>query len=197
MKLARIVLGIFVAGILLLTTVAVAQDADKEKLIAIEKEFANNPSSGAPAAEVGKRYLYDGTLTHLTGFGRAASYPKAKVLENYLLGRPWVFPSPDDLLYSVKDPSDPHVKSTQVSDLAVNLYGDTALVSYKMTNTDTSQKNPSLDGIYNYGCLDTFVKRSGQWYLIGTACSPNTPLPLAIWDTVKKARTQNATQPHP
>ena len=54
MKFARIVLGIFVAGILLLTTVAVAQDADKEKLIAIEKEFANNPSSGEPAAEVAK-----------------------------------------------------------------------------------------------------------------------------------------------
>jgi hypothetical protein len=200
MKLARIVLPIFAAGVLLSAALAVAQHADEQKLIEIEKAFATNPSSGQPAASVAKKYLYDGPLTHLTGFGRVASYPKAKVLENYLLGRPWVFPSPDDLLYKTNDPSDPHVRTTQVSDLQVGLYGETALVSYKMTNTDKGHKDSSLDSTYNYGCLDTFIKRSGQWYLIGTACSPNIPLPAAIWETVKKARTQqpqSEVQPHP
>jgi hypothetical protein len=191
MKVTRMILWIFAAAVLLPSPRAIAQDADTQKLMEIEKAFATNPSSGQPAAAVAKQYLYDGYLVHLTGFGRFAAYPKSQVLDNYLLGRPWVFPSPDDLLYPKSDQSDPHVKTSQLSDLHVNLYGDTALVTYNMVNTDTGHKDPSLDSTYHYGCLDTFVKRTGQWYLIGTACSPNSPLPAAIWETVKKARTQS------
>jgi hypothetical protein len=180
--------------------VAPAQDADKQKLIEIEKAFADNPTSGAAAAAVAKQYLYDGPLNHLTNFGRFRSSPKSTVLEGYFVGRPFVFPSPDDLLDNKRDPSDrtkpdpsdPHIKRSEVSDLIVDVYGDTALVSYHQTNTDTGHKDPALDSLYTFhsGCLDSFVKRDGRWYLIGTACAPNVPFPQAIWDAAKKARTQ-------
>jgi hypothetical protein len=179
--------------------IAPAQDPDTQKLIAIEKALADNPTSGPPAVAVAKQYLYDGQLNHLTNFGRFRSSPKSAVLKGYLVGRPWVFPSPDDLVDNKRDPSDPskpdpsepHIKRSQVSDLHVDVYGDTALVSYHQTNTDTGHKDPALDSLYTFhsGCMDSFVKRNGKWYLIGTACAPNVPFPQAIWDAAQKART--------
>ncbi len=174
-----------------------AQDAEKQKLIAIEKAFANNPASGPPAAEVAKRYLYDGQLNHVTNFGHLGSLPKSKVLEGFMVGKPFVFPSPDDLVDNKRDPSDPtkpdpsdpHIKHSEVSDLVVDVYGDTALVSYHQVNTDTGHKDPALDSKYTFhsGCMDTFVKRNGQWYLIGTACAPNIPFTPEAWEASGKA----------
>ena len=62
-----------------------------------------------------------------------------------------------------------------------------ALVSYKMTSTDTGHKDPALNATDHYGCLDTFVKRKGQWYAVGNACSLSEPLPQAEWNAEKKA----------
>ena len=175
MKLARIALQICMIGMLLPSALAVAQDADKQRLIEIENAFASQPNPGAQAAAVTKRYFYDGALNQVTGMGRVGTLPKSRVVE----------------LFSKPDPADPTVKSSQkVSDLHVDIYRDTALVSYKLTNTDTGHKDPALNTTDHYGCLDTFVKRNGQWYVIGNACSPDSPLPQSEWDAVKKARTQ-------
>jgi hypothetical protein len=189
MKFATVVLGIC-AGILLPAALAVGQKADDQNLIAIERALADNPTSGRQATAVAKQYIYDGTVTHLTNFGRLRSMPKKSVLESYMKGLPFVFPSPDDLMNNPRDPSDPskpdpsdpHVKTTEVSDLHADVYGDTALVSYNMTNTDTGNKDPKLNSVFHSGCLDTFVKRDGQWYLIGNACAPTIPFPQSVWD---------------
>jgi hypothetical protein len=143
MKLARI---ICLAGILLLSSLAVAQDADKQKLIEIEKAFAENPRSGPTMAALAERYLYDGPINQVTGTGRVGTLPK--------------------------------------------------LVSYKMTKTDAGHKDPALDSAFHYGCLDTFVRRNGQWYFIGNACTPDTPMPQWVWDGVEKARAQHPVPEH-
>ncbi|MBV9343348.1 MAG: hypothetical protein JO159_20990 [Acidobacteria bacterium] len=173
--LTRTVLRSLCTALLLIPMFAAAQEADKEKLTAIEKEFAANPNPGPDAAAVAQKYLYDGSLNQVTGMGRVGTLPKSRVVE----------------LNSKPDPSDPNVKtSSNISDLHVDLYGQTALVSYKVTATDTGHKDAALNTTDHYGCLDTFIKRNGNWYVIGNACSPAEPLPQSEWEAVKKARTQ-------
>jgi hypothetical protein len=175
MKPLRLTLPICAIGLLVLTATAVAQDADKEKLIAIEKAFAANPDPGPQSAAVAKQYLYDGPLNQLTLTGRVGTLPKARVVE----------------LSAKPDPTDPNVKtSLTVSDFHVDIYGSTALVSYKQTNTDTGHKDPALDFTYHLGCLDTFVKNKEAWYWVGGGCSSETPIPQLVWDAIERAMEQ-------
>lgn len=172
MKIVRITPTI---ALLLFSALAMAQDADKQKLIEIEKTFAAQTNPGPEQAAVMKHHLYDGSLNQLTGMGRTGTLPKSRIVE----------------LSSKPDPSDPEVRSsTSLTDFHVDIYGDTALVTYKLTNTDTGHKDPALNTTDHYGCLDTFLKRKGSWYVIGNACSPAEPLPQAEWDAVKKAMAQ-------
>jgi hypothetical protein len=172
MKPLRLTLPICAIGLLVLTATAVAQDADKEKVIAIEKAFAANPDPGPQSAAVAKQYLYDGPLNQLTLTGRVGTLPKARVVE----------------LSAKPDPTDPNVKtSLTVSDFHVDIYGSTALVSYKQTNTDTGHKDPALDFTYHLGCLDTFVKNKDAWYWVGGGCSSETPIPQLVWDAIERA----------
>lgn len=175
MKPQRLTLPICAIGLLVLTATAVAQDADKEKVIAIEKAFAANPDPGPQSAAVAKQYLYDGPLNQLTLTGRVGTLPKARVVE----------------LSAKPDPTDPNVKtSLTVSDFHVDIYGSTALVSYKQTNTDTGHKDPALDFTYHLGCLDTFVKNKEAWYWVGGGCSSETPIPQLVWDAIERAMEQ-------
>jgi hypothetical protein len=175
MKPLRLTLPICAIGLLVLTATAVAQDADKEKVIAIEKAFAANPDPGPQSAAVAKQYLYDGPLNQLTPTGRVGTLPKARVVE----------------LSAKPDPTDPNVKtSLTVSDFHVDIYGSTALVSYKQTNTDTGHKDPALDFTYHLGCLDTFVKNKDAWYWVGGGCSSETPIPQLVWDAIERAMEQ-------
>lgn len=175
MKPQRLTLPICAIGLLVLTATAVAQDADKEKVIAIEKAFAANPDPGPQSAAVAKQYLYDGPLNQLTLTGRVGTLPKARVVE----------------LSAKPDPTDPNVKtSLTVSDFHVDIYGSTALVSYKQTNTETGHKDPALDFTYHLGCLDTFVKNKDAWYWVGGGCSSETPIPQLVWDAIERAMEQ-------
>ena len=161
--------------LLLFPLLALGQDADKEKLIAIEKEFAAHPNPGPEAAAVSKKYLYDGSLNQVSVLGRVGTLSKSRVIE----------------LNSKPDPSDPDVKSSvTISDIHVDLYGQTALVSYKLTSSDTGHKDPALNATDHYGCMDTFIKRNGSWYAVGNACSPSEPLPQPEWEAAKKAISQ-------
>jgi hypothetical protein len=175
MKPLRLTLPICAIGLLVLAATAVAQDADKEKLIEIENAFAANPDPGPQAAAVVKKYVYDGPTNQLTSLGRVGTLPKARIVE----------------LSSKPDPSDPNVKSSQkLSDFHVDIYGSTALVSYKQTTTDTGHKDPALNVTVHLGCLDTFVKANGAWYFIGGGCAPDAPVPQSVWDAAKKAMEQ-------
>jgi hypothetical protein len=162
-------------GVLLFSSAVMAQDTDKQKLIEIEKAFAATATPVPESAAVAKQYFYDGPLAQVTGTGRVGTLPKARVVE----------------LVSKRDPSDPDVKSSgSVSDIQVELYGDTALVSYKYANTDTGHKNAALNTSSHYGCLDTFVKQKGQWLMAGSACAHEGPIPQTEWAAIKKARTE-------
>jgi hypothetical protein len=149
-----------------------AQDADKQKLIEIEKAFAAHPNASPEAAASLKQYLYEGNVVQLTGQGQVGTLPKAKLVE--FMGTP--------------NPADPDYKSTTtVSDFRIEFYGDTALVAYKEGNTDTGHKDPALNATDHFGCLDTFVKRDGKWLIVANACTPSQPLPRAEWNAGKKA----------
>jgi hypothetical protein len=175
MKRLRLAVLICAIGLLVLSATVVAQDADKAKLIEIEKAFAANPNPGPESIAVVKQYVFDGATTELTSMGRVGTLPKAKILE----------------FSTAPDPSDPNVKSTiKVSDFHVETYGSTALVSYKQTSTDTGHKDPTLNATTHLGCLDTFAKRSAAWYWIGGGCASEAPIPQSIWDANKKAISQ-------
>ena len=97
MKSLRIVLPIYAIGLLVLAATAVAQDTDKDKLIAIEKAFAAKPRSGREIRQRCQSSTF--TTEHviqLTPMGRIGSLPKARVVE----------------LSATPDPADPDVKST-------------------------------------------------------------------------------------
>lgn len=171
MKLSRLVLPMGVVGLFVLPAVAMAQDADKQKLIEIEEAFSANANPGPKLAAVAKLYNYDGNISELGATGLRATFSKSQIAE----------------LNSKPNPSDPNVKATQtLSDIRVELYGDTALVNYKMTETDTGHKDSALNTTDHFACLDTFVRRSGRWYLIGTGCAPTEPMSEAEWKAVEK-----------
>jgi hypothetical protein len=173
--LAGLRIPIIAVSLLLLSALAVAQDADKQKLIEIEKAFAAHPNPGPETAAVLKQYLFDGTNVQLTTQGQVGALPKSRILE----------------FFTKPNPADPNFRSTQsVSDFHVEMYGETALVGYKVTNTDTGHKDPALNATDHYSCLDTFVKRAGQWTIVGYACSPSEPLPQAEWNAAKKAMSE-------
>lgn len=107
--------------------------------------------------------------------GRIGTLPKARVID----------------FFTAPDPSDPNVSSTQtLADFHIDIYGTTALVAYKQTNTDTGHKDPTLNVTEHFGCLDTFVKRNGTWLWIGGGCAPSTPIPQAVWNAQKKANME-------
>ncbi len=175
MKSLRIVLPIYAIALLALATTAVAQDTDKDKLITIEKAFAANPNPGAKSGEISKQDIYDGTVNQLTPMGRVGSLPKARIVE----------------LSATANPADPDAKSAQtLTDLRVDIYGTTALVTYKQTNTDTGHKDPVLNTTIHITCMDTFVKSKGDWYMVGDACSPAAPVSAAVREAIKKSIMQ-------
>lgn len=175
MKTMRVVLSLLVVGLFVLCFPAKTQNADEQKLIEIEKAFAAQATPGPEAAAVAKQHLYEGSLNQLTPMGRVGTLPKARIVE----------------LSSKPDPTDPNTKvATTPSDFHVDIYGDTALVSYKMAETDTGHKDTALNTTDHFGCLDTFVRRNGQWYVVGNACAPSAPLPASEWNAVKKAIAQ-------
>lgn len=164
---------LFLVG-MLLPAMASAQDADKKKLTEIEEAFAKHATNGPEAGAVAKQYIYDGQVLQLTGTGRIGALPKASVVE--LLSKP--------------DPSDPDVKTTAtISNVRVDLYGDTAVVTYKAVNTDTGHKDAALNGTEHYGCMDTFVKRNGNWVNVSNACAHEGPISAARWAAIKKSRS--------
>ncbi len=172
--------------VLLLGVSALAQksdDADKQKLINIEQKLAAVTSFNSPEmSEAFQKYLYDGTTSAIGQFGRLFHMPKSEVVA----------------ATKKPDPNDPDVKSTtKLSDLQVDTYGDTALVSYKAVSTESGHKEPALNAEYTLTCLDTFVKRKGEWYAIGTSCVPAAPIAQAQWDAVEKMREQEKQQPKP
>jgi len=169
------ILPILAIACLMLPALALAQGTEKQKLIEIEKAFAAHPNAGPESAALVKKYLYNGTVNQVTPTGRIGALSRARIVE----------------LSSKPDPNDPNVKTSQsISDFHADIYGDTALVAYKVVNTDTGHKDPALNATDHWGCLDTFVKRKAGWYIVGNACSPNEPLPQSEWDAVKKATAQ-------
>jgi hypothetical protein len=170
--------------VLLVCAFAVAQtnDIDKQKLIDIEQKFAAVPSFNSPEmTDAFQNYLYDGTTSVVVLFGHLYRGPKSGAVAA-----------------TKPDPTDPDVKSTnKLSDLQVDIYGDTALVSYKSIESDRGHKNPALNADYTLTCLDTFVKRKGQWFLIGASSVPAVPLSQAQWDAFTKMNEQQNQQQKP
>lgn len=165
--------------VLLVSSVAAAQknnDADKQKIIDIEQKIAATAYFYTPyTADVLQNYLYDGQVSSVNAYGRIYHLQKSELVA--MARKP--------------DPADPDVKeSNKNSDFQVDFYGDTALATYKQTSTDTGHKDTALNGDYSEACLDTFIKRNGQWYMVGNACVPAAPFAQGRWDAITQMRAQ-------
>src|ERR1039457_824559 len=100
--------------------------------------------------------MYDGPVMALTASGRVNLTSKERLLAT--VGRPGA--------------GDPEIqRQTKRSDFHVELYGDTALISYSQEVTATNRRDPATRTTERTTCLDTFVKRNGNWYGIANCCS--------------------------
>jgi hypothetical protein len=84
----------------------------------------------------------------------------------------------------------PDVKlSVAISDLQVHLYGDTAIVTYQrqikqFASTESLPAGFNLTG-RSFTCMDTFVKRNGEWKAIANAVVSQSPIPDEVYKAVK------------
>ena len=148
------------AGALAWAGLVAAQDSqDAARLIAMEQEWAAPaPPPGAPTPT--QKYMYDGPVMSLRPTGSVIVTSKTRLLEN-------AAPRPS---------GGPNITRTSKRfDYHVELYGDTALISYRQEVTTTNKANPGAKTSEAAGCLDTFVKRQGNWYAIANACAPAAP----------------------
>jgi hypothetical protein len=157
-----------------------SSDTDKQKITDIEQKFASISNFNSPEmTDAMQKYLYDGTTVAVNQFGRSFRMPKSQVVD----------------MTKKPDPSDPDAKAQgKISDLQVDVLGDTALASYKLVNTETGHKEAALNADFTLTCLDSFAKRKGQWYIIGTACVPAEPLSQSQWDAVMRMRAAEKPQ---
>jgi hypothetical protein len=161
--------------VLLACIFAIAQqsnDVDKQKLIDIEQTSAVPTSFNSPGmGDFLQKYLYDGTTSVVTQFGHLYRSPKSDVV---------AFTKKPDL-------NDPNVKViNKLSDFQVDIYDDTALVSYKQVTSESGHKEQALNVASTLTCLDTFVKRKAEWYAIGSSCASATPIAQSRWDAMQK-----------
>lgn len=157
-----------------------SNSADQQKITDIEQKFVAITSFSSPEmADALQKYLYDGATSSIGQFGRLFRMPKAQVVD----------------MTKKPDPTDPDAKAVGKLDaLQVDVFGDTALASYKLMNTESGHKEAALNGDYTLTCLDSFVKRKGQWYIVGNACVPAAPLSQAQWDAVMRMRAAEKQQ---
>ena len=157
-----------------------SSDADTQKITEIEQKFASIDNFNSPEmTDALQKYLYNGTTVAVNPFGRAFHMTKSEVID----------------MTKKPDPTDPDAKgTTQISDLKVDVLGDAALATYKNVTTDSGHKEMALNATYTNTCVDSFVKRKGQWYIISTACVPAEPLSQSQWDAVMKIRSEEKPQ---
>jgi hypothetical protein len=181
--MSRKILGTLVLLACVLAAAQKSDDADKQKLIDIENKFASIPTFASPEmTDAFQKYLYDGNSSVVLQFGHLYHGPKSGAID----------------ATKKPDPNDPDVKmSNKLSDMQVDTYEDTALVSYKAVETDSGHKLAVLNGEYSMTCLDTYLKRKGEWYLIGSSCVPNAPISQARWDAFTKMNDQMQKPPSP
>jgi len=159
LPMRALVLGLFV----ILPCINFAQDTDKQSLIDIEQEYASSAPLPPGAPTPAQKYMYDGPLMQLSAAGAVHATSKSDILSGRGRGRGG-------------NPADPAVKrETHRADFHVEIYGDTGLIGYTQSVTETGHQDASLNKTSYSACLDTFVKRDGKWYGISNACSPSKP----------------------
>ena len=82
--------------------------------------------------------------------------------------------------------------SIEVSDVQVHLYGDTAIVTYQkqIKQFQSSEGTPLMPGLSDHpmlSCMNTFVKRNGQWKAVATVGVSQGPVPDEAYKAVKTA----------
>jgi ketosteroid isomerase-like protein len=72
--------------------------------------------------------------------------------------------------------ANPNAKVTSdIHDIAVHLYGDTAIVTYSSTMRFSGFKMPAMDATIQTVRLDTWQKQSGKWKFLAGASVPAEP----------------------
>jgi hypothetical protein len=85
--------------------------------------------------------------------------------------------------------------STEVSDVQVHLYGDTAVVTYQkqLKQFTSSEGTPAMARPligHPISFMDTFVKSNGQWKAVATVGVSQSPLPDELYKAVEAGAAQ-------
>ena len=157
MKIKRAALLFGVLSVLMFAAVVMAQDADKDKLIAIEQEYAAPaPPAGTPTPM--QKYMYDGPVMALNPAGRLNITSKTQLMGGRGRG-------------NAPNPANANVKrETTRSNFHVELYDDTALITYNQSVVESGHEDAAQNTTTNTTCLDAFIKRNGNWYGISNSC---------------------------
>jgi Domain of unknown function (DUF4440) len=146
---------------------------DEQKLITIEQR-SEKAFNSKDAQELAFLEQHTGdSVTNVDPFGHVTHETRAKVMEEMRH-------------------QDPGVETKiKLSDFHAHIYGDTAVVSYRLLFSASGNKNPILNvKEFPDACLDTFTKQNGEWYVIGGACAPTMPIPSAVYDAIKQMQPQ-------
>jgi len=158
MKIKHAALSVAVLAVFVFSAIVMAQDADKDKLIAIEQEYAAPaPPAGTPTPM--QKYMYDGPVMALNPAGRLNITSKTQLMAGRGRGN------------AAPNPANANVKrQTTRSNFHVELYDDTALITYNQAVVETGHEDAAQNTTTNTMCLDTFIKRDGNWYGIANSC---------------------------
>ena len=70
----------------------------------------------------------------------------------------------------------------------VHLYGDTAVVTYQkqIKQFTSSEGTSAIPGQpLSWSCMDTFVKRGGEWKAVATVGVSQSPVPDELYNAMK------------
>lgn len=82
--------------------------------------------------------------------------------------------------------------SLAVSDIQVHVYGDTAVVTYQRELKQVTSSEDLLSKIigHPFSCMDTFIKRNGEWKKVATAAVSQSPIPDELYKAAKAEAAQ-------
>lgn len=127
---------LIIASLLLCAAAANADSGDREQLASLLNRFL---AGAADDVSVHRRFWAE-DLIYTSSSGQR--FGKAEILRGFASG------------------GEPVATSYRAEDIDIRLFGDTAVVAFRLVGDDRNSNKPVTSNYFNTG---TFVKRDGQW----------------------------------
>ena len=149
MKIHTFKMSPFVYSLLLLAAAPIANASDVEDLTAMLNEFLS-----ASSTEAAHERFWAEDLVYTSSRGSRTT--KAEIMASFA---------------DVENEGDEPAQSEEAGpvytaeDIQIQLYGDTAVVAFKLVGTTTSTSDAEAEMQYYYN-TGTFLRRDGQWQVV-------------------------------